>query len=507
MAIRCPLRLQLQVKVITIRLETRAKVGTAIAVLPFANFDTNHGHTMKLLTFLFGLSASVSRTQYLAAGFGLAALKFAIDSVVLYIINEKFWDPLIYLSPLLLQRVDFIRPAPEEALWMMVFYSLPFAWVGLSMSVRRAATAGVSPWIGAGFLLPGLNFLVIAALSILPSRTDWELETDEKVPITLKSAMLAIGLGVALTMSMVATSVFILGEYGWSLFVATPFVVGAVAGFLTNKDGRSGAWHTIGICILTVLLSAAATMLFALEGVICLVLALPPAIVATTAGGLVGRAVALSRLKSRARSVGILVLLLPFLAGAESLQRDEPEFVVMTAVEIDAAPEEVWPHVVNFTELEPPPEWVQATGIAYPIRARLDGEGVGAVRHCEFSTGAFVEPITAWEPGERLAFDVASQPVPMEEWSPYNTIHPPHLDGYLRSKRGEFRFVRLADGRTRLEGRTWYEVDMAPRFYWSVVVDTLIHRIHLSVLGHVRDEVESGRSGVDDRQLSPRAAR
>jgi hypothetical protein len=51
--------------------------------------------------------------------------------------------------------------------------------------------------------------------------------------------------------------------------------------------------------------------------------------------------------------------------------------------------------------------------------------------------------------------------------------------------------VRLPDGRTRLEGRTWYEVDMAPRFYWSVVVDSLIHRIHVSVLTHVKDEAEA----------------
>jgi hypothetical protein len=445
---------------------------------------------MNLLRFMFGLSGSVDRRQYLIAGFGLAAVKFAIDSIVLYAINGKFWDPIVYLSPLLSQRVDFLRPAPEEVLWMMVAYSLPFAWVGLTMSVRRAATAGVSPWVGVGFLVPGLNFLVIGLLSILPSKETWELETEDTIPMTLNAAMLAVGLGVALSMSMVATSVFVLGEYGWSLFVATPFVVGAVAGFLTNKDGRTSAWKTVGVCVVTVFLSAAATMLFALEGVICLVLALPPAIVAVSAGGLIGRAVALSRIASRGRSVLIFVTLLPFLAGAESLTHDQPEFEVMSAVVIDATPEEVWPHVVNFTELDPPPEWVQATGIAYPIRARLDGTGVGAVRHCEFSTGAFVEPITAWEPGERLAFDVASQPVPMEEWSPYHTIHPPHLDGYLRSQRGEFRFVRLPDGRTRLEGRTWYEVDMAPRFYWSVVVDTLIHRIHMAVLEHVKDEAE-----------------
>lgn len=93
------------------------------------------------------------------------------------------------------------------------------------------------------------------------------------------------------------------------------------------------------------------------------------------------------------------------------------------------------------------------------------------MRHCEFTTGAFVEPITAWEPGKRLAFDVASQLPPMFEWSPYAHVHPPHLDGYFRSRRGEFRLRDLGDGRTELEGSTWYTLDLAPAPYWALWSD------------------------------------
>lgn len=130
--------------------------------------------------------------------------------------------------------------------------------------------------------------------------------------------------------------------------------------------------------------------------------------------------------------------------------------------------------------------------VATSIRARIVGEGVGAVRHCEFTTGAFVEPITAWEPPHRLAFDVASQPPPMHEWSPYRHVHPPHLDGYLRSRRGEFRMIDLGDGRTRLEGSTWYTLDLAPAGYWALWSDGLIHGIHDRVLTHVKALSEAG---------------
>src|SRR5262249_42888891 len=131
-------------------------------------------------------------------------------------------------------------------------------------------------------------------------------------------------------------------------------------------------------------------------------------------------------------------------------------------------------------------------GIAYPIRARIDGEGVGAIRRCEFSTGPFVEPITAWEAPHRLAFDVVSQPEPMHETSPYRQIDAPHLRNGLHSRRGEFRLIPLPGGRTRLEGRTWYSVEMAPQAYWGLFSDALIHAIHARVLAHVKQLAESG---------------
>ncbi|HTO73854.1 MAG TPA: hypothetical protein VMJ30_08540, partial [Gemmatimonadales bacterium] len=77
---------------------------------------------------------------------------------------------------------------------------------------------------------------------------------------------------------------------------------------------------------------------------------------------------------------------------------------------------------------------------------------------------------------------------------PFARISPPHLDGYLRSERGEFRLVALPDGRTRLEGSTWYRLRLAPEPYWQVISDALIHRIHLRVLEQIRRETEAGET-------------
>ena len=54
----------------------------------------------------------------------------------------------------------------------------------------------------------------------------------------------------------------------------------------------------------------------------------------------------------------------------------------MTAIEIASPPEVVWKHVVEFSEITEPPEWYFRMGVASPSRARIDGAGVGAIRHC-----------------------------------------------------------------------------------------------------------------------------
>jgi len=164
---------------------------------------------------------------------------------------------------------------------------------------------------------------------------------------------------------------------------------------------------------------------------------------------------------------------------------------VVSSIEIDAPPERVWPNVVGFSELPPPSEWLLKTGIACPLRAHIEGQGVGSVRYCEFSTGPFVEPITVWDPPKRLAFDVSKQPPSMREWSPYEIVYAPHTVGTMQSLRGEFRISALANGRSRLQGSTWYRLKMSPGAYWSLFADEVVHVIHLRVLRHVQSLSEA----------------
>lgn len=112
---------------------------------------------------------------------------------------------------------------------------------------------------------------------------------------------------------------------------------------------------------------------------------------------------------------------------------------------------------------------------------------------CAF-TGPFIDPIEVWDEPRLLKFSVTSNPAPMREWTPYEAVHPPHLEGFLVSSGGQFLLERLDSGGTRLEGTTWYRHSLWPAGYWRLWSDELIHRIHMRVLKHIKAEAESPRN-------------
>jgi hypothetical protein len=435
------------------------------------------------------LDAPLDRGTYAAVGFGLMALKYLVEAGLVWAFTNRFYQPLDFLNPLLAVREKYFQPpAPDWLGWVLVIWSIPFLCIATTMSVRRALDAGIGPWMGLWIFVPGVNFVLMIVLCLMPSspRPAAVTRADEvRAAHSILSSLVGAVAGAVVGLVMLAFSVYGLRDYGFGLFMGSPLLVAAIAAWLYNRPVRRGLGGSLLVAQLAILICGAFLMLFALEGLVCLAMLYPLAAAMGLVGGLVGYTIA-TLAPGRPASLGLPLLALPLIMGAERLYRPVPTYEVRTAVEIDAAPESVWPHVVGFSELPDPPAWYFRLGIAYPKRATIDGAGVGAVRHCEFSTGAFVEPITAWDPPRRLAFDVASQPPPMHELSPYRHVHPPHLDGYLRCRRGEFRLVPLADGRTRLEGSTWYEYEIYPQAYWTLWSDLLIHQIHRRVLDHIK---------------------
>lgn len=279
------------------------------------------------------------------------------------------------------------------------------------------------------------------------------------------------------------------GVYGWTIFVVFPLVLGGLASWVFRPRTGDGA---VGLGALAVMAASCLLLIVGLEGIVCILMSLPLAVPVGALGGWLGYRAGASRLKAR----GVMVLLLLPATLTWDAKAPPPVFEVRTEVIVSATPERVWKHVVTFSKIPEPQEWFFRAGLAYPKRARIEGSGPGAIRYCEFSTGPFVEPIEVWDEPHLLRFRVTENPAPMHEWSPYAQVLPKHLHGYLVSKQGQFRLTRLANGHTLLEGTTWYQHGLWPAEYWRWWSDSIVHRIHLRVLNHVRmlAEEESERS-------------
>jgi len=191
--------------------------------------------------------------------------------------------------------------------------------------------------------------------------------------------------------------------------------------------------------------------------------------------------------------LAVMLVSLPVLLGVERVAPPPvPRFQVHTIIEIAAPPEVVWKRLIEFPPLPTASEWPFRLGIAYPIEARITGEGLTAGRECRFSTGSFKEPILAWEPGKHFAFAVSDEPLLMKETSPYENIHVRHLEDHdFQPERADFVLVRLPTGGTRLEGTTTYQNKMWPGMYWRLWTDAIIHSIHNRVFHHVKALAEA----------------
>lgn len=453
---------------------------------------------------------TVDRGTYALVGVAGFALKHNLDRLVASAVFHRPWSLFNYLIPLD-KALRVTALSKEDALFLatMVAIALPFIWVGVALTLRRLRAVGLPAWLVVVFFLPVVNLVFFLLLAVLPSRHKGMTPRPTRegarkgvfyrvIPEhPLGSAATALFVTVVFGLAATGLSISAFSTYGWGLFVGLPFVLGLISVLLHGYHRPRSYASCLLVSAIAVCLLGVGLLALAIEGVICLVMAMPLALALGAMGGSIGYLIQRRPMNSNEAPSALLMLMIcvPILMGAEYLGGFQaPLFVVRTAVDIQTSPERVWRYVVAFSELPEPTEWLFRHGIAYPKRATIHGQGVGAERHCVFSTGAFLEPIEAWNEPTLLKFSVTQNPPPMEEWTPYKYVHPPHLKGFLVSEGGQFLLTPLSDGRTRLEGTTWYRHHMWPAGYWQAWSDFMIHQIHLRVLRHIKTLAESDGS-------------
>ncbi len=335
-------------------------------------------------------------------------------------------------------------------------------------------------------------------MSPSPESTDEPPEPEaHKLSAELLVAILMRQLPVVAVAFIMAYGLTAAGlEYGWVAFLIAPAVLGFMAVIIAAEGHRITYGRAAVISAVSVALLCLLFLILGFEGMICVAMALPLMVPLGIFGGLVAAGVCQQYEPPKSHQRGMSALALPLLIGALALEPhllpQPPLREVTSSVVINANQQLVWDLVIAFPRIDAPPTGIFQTGIAYPIAARIEGEGVGAMRYCQFNTGDFVEPITQWEAPHTLAFDVTHNPIPMEEWSFYGPIDTPHLHGVFVSERGRFQLNALPNGQVELVGTTWYRQHIWPQWYWGAISDEIVHRIHLRVLEHIRQTAERG---------------
>ena len=362
-------------------------------------------------------------------------------------------------------------------------FSLAVAWGLAILSYRRAGQSSLGFVLASLSIIPGVQLAAVVGLVVLPTRS--VITVRQESGANMAHVLQGVLAGMAIIVFAVLLSAVTFGSYGWGLFVATPFFVGLTTAYLANRDVALPSGKTMPLVMLVSGLGVLALLMFALEGFMCIVLIVPLGAPVAAVGGAVGRKLA-DIGHQRGRPL-LSVAVLPLIFFAEAAMPPSVMITTHESINIAAPPSTVWQALVSDAPIAGRPQLVALAGFAYPLRGRLLGHSVGAVRLGEFSTGTARERVTSWEPGKRLAFVVVDQPAMMDEMSPYRRVHAPHLNGYFETDATSFALERLPTGGTRLVVQATHRLRIDPALYWEPLarwaIRTNIARVLQSIKG------------------------
>jgi hypothetical protein len=282
----------------------------------------------------------------------------------------------------------------------------------------------------------------------------------------------------------------VLGVMTLGFLVVVPMAVGFISVFLAERAGRRGPFIWFGLPILTTISLLVGAFVLFWEGIICLTLLSPAAIVAALIGAGIGTFCA----RRFGNAPLVCVAMLPFLIAP--LERwIGPSFEIRevpTSIVIQAPPSVVWKHIERVAPIQPKEQrfsWTQKIGFPRPVEATLSSEGIGGIRHATFAGGVlFIETVTAWEPQRLLSFDIRADTVniPPHTLDEHVTIGGEYFD----TLHGEYRIEPRPDGSTLLHLSSRHRVSTTFNFYAGFWTDAVMRDIQNNILFVIRNRCE-----------------
>ena len=284
---------------------------------------------------------------------------------------------------------------------------------------------------------------------------------------------------------------------GFVLF--TPFAMGFITVFLIERHRAQPFWTWLLYPWIPVLAGVPGAGILLWEGLICIVMFIPIALIAATVGGVAAGLIAriVRSRGSKKASLACVVCLPLIIAPVERQLLSQRDFrSVESAIDIQASSAIVWSNIervpaIRSSELQP--SWSHAIGFPNPVEATLSKEGVGGVRNATFEGGVlFIETVDTWEPDRRLGFSIRAQTdrIPTTTLDEHVTVGGQYFD-VLRE---DYELEPLPNGVTRLHLRSLHRVSTDLNWYAHLWTDAIMQDLQVRILHVIRDRSEQAEA-------------
>ncbi|CAM3624239.1 polyketide cyclase [Pontibacter korlensis] len=259
--------------------------------------------------------------------------------------------------------------------------------------------------------------------------------------------------------------------YGVSFFVFLPFSLGYLLGRSTfRKLSLYGLVFSLVIFLLLLLIGE-------LEGMICLLMAIPLIFLAIAFGAYFAH---LNRRSNNIKKEDDLLKssIAPFLLfivlgfSEKQLVNDQRQVLkVSSEITLPYTPLQVYDAIKHVDTLDAEKPFLMKLDLPVPQKCVVSEEKVGGLRTCYFERGQIIERITELEKGRILRMNVIDYQLTGRSW--------------LGFEEASYTFEELKNGGCRMIRTTTYTSVLYPRFYWQPLEKIGIEQEHEYVFNNL----------------------
>lgn len=272
--------------------------------------------------------------------------------------------------------------------------------------------------------------------------------------IKSKNTSFKISFIVGISFTSIALILLLSGfaDLGMGLFFFLPLAIGLSSGLL--PDLKQAIFGTlISLAVFSIFL-----IFTKIEGVICVLMALPIVLLASWVGWAIGRVIRRKTKSKNDLKSSFMPLAIFIVANVFEIFSGNPmvSSSVSTTFQINGTPEQIYESIIQVDTVDVNTNLLQKIGLPTPRKCVLTEAKVGGLRICDFEEGRIVETIKELEKNKYLRMEVTECNLGRERH-------------WLKFHEDIYNIKPLSSTNTEITRTTTYSSNLKPRIYWELM--------------------------------------